>query len=325
MIRHIEHLLVAHDCVIMPGVGAVLAHRESARTDLAGGVLYAPARAFTFNPALRHNDGMLAASVARRECIPYEVAMARVEEASVQMREQLERQYALSLGRVGRIELVPDGGMRFVAGDVSGLSPDTMWLPQVDAAAFADNASASAPVTTHSVIRRISRRPRRLMLNVVKMAAAMALLVAVGITLITPVRIDNAQLASLGIGMTKTEEKPLVQMPGQASAPVVLVLERKPDAATPVDTAAYSAMRAAARAPKAFAKPTRSYCLVVASLDSEADARKFIARQDDSTLGVLNRDGRFRVYAAEASSQTELIELGRRIADRYPNSWVCRR
>ena len=50
---------MAHDCVIVPGLGAVLAHTLPARMDATGEKMLAPVRVFTFNPALNQNVGGL--------------------------------------------------------------------------------------------------------------------------------------------------------------------------------------------------------------------------------------------------------------------------
>ena len=144
VIRHIEFLLMQHDCVIVPGVGAVLAHRMSARFDESGERMLSPVRSFTFNPSLCHNDGMLAASIARAEGLSYEAA-ARILEAEVaEMRLRLDNDSRMVLGRVGTLLRNADGSMRFIVGTLHKHSPSTMWLPEVNLEAFAKAADGKA-------------------------------------------------------------------------------------------------------------------------------------------------------------------------------------
>ncbi len=324
VIRHIEFLLMQHDCVIVPGVGAVLAHRMSAGFDESGERMLSPVRAFTFNPSLCHNDGMLAASIARAEGLSYEAA-ARILEAEVaEMRLRLDNDSRMVLGRVGTLLRNADGSMRFIVGTLHKHSPSTMWLPEVNLEAFAKAENTDCTVA----VKRMNVRPRRILSKITKMAAAVTVLFAVGVALTTPIKVDNAQYASLGVeSISLRKSAPaLIESPGEAKAPVVLVLERHDDAATRVDTAAYSALRNAARV-KTPAAASGRYCLVVASLASEKEARQFMENSKDTSLGILVKDGRFRVYAAEGATIADVQAAASASgADRrFPDSWVCRR
>lgn len=325
LLRHIEHLLATHDCVTIPGVGAVLAHRERAVADTAAMRVLAPARAFTFNPALDHNDGLLASSVARAEGISYEAAAQRVEASAEAMRATLGRESRLQLGRIGALTRHSDGSLSFAPGRPDAISPATMWLPEVDLRAFACTQTAADTPRRSAATRSVRPGvPRRVAARALRAAAAVALLMAVGLTLITPLKVDNPRYASLGVEPTAAVAPASAsiadELPGRATAPVVLVLRQHADAATVVDTAAIAAARVASA-------PRRSYCLVVASLDSDSEAQRYLASQGDPSLRVLVSGDRYRVYAAEAATPEAVLAdaAARGITERYPSSWICRR
>lgn len=318
--KHIAHLIISHDCVIIPGIGAILAHREPASFGADGALLSAPVRAFTFNPVLNHNDGLLVSSVARAEGLSYEAAAQQVESATAQMRVSLDEQSSLSLGAVGALLRNNDGSLRFVPGDCAELSPATMWLPIVDLSVFAMQKSEEG--FREEVIRR-KAAPRRALSRIAKIAATFALIIAVGLTLMTPLKVENPQLASLSIdNFTPEANKSMLDIPGTASAPVVLVLERHADAVTVVDTTSYS------RHHRSYADmPAMNYCLVVASLASENEALRFVERCNDENLGILAKDGRYRVYAVQGVTVADVTAQARAcgIDKRYPDAWVCRK
>lgn len=325
--RHIEHLLIAHDCVILPGFGAVLSHTLPARMDATGERMLAPVRVFTFNPSLNHNDGALASSIARAESISYEAASARLESAIAAMRDKLEAESRLELGAVGTVFRNADGTLRFVPSSARTLTPAFMWLPEVDLSRFSDAVSRAEAPAVSRPRRRSPRRSARLTSRIMKVAATMALLFAVGLAIITPAKVDNPRHASLGVETFSPDAaaESIIDMPGQAVAPVVLVIERHSDAATPVDTAAYAAARNAAR--NRTVASARRYCLVVASLASELEARRFVEKSKDSSLGILVKDGRYRVYAAEGATVADVqaIASATGVESRYPSAWVCRK
>lgn len=319
---------MAHDCVIVPGLGAVLAHTLPARMDATGEKMLAPVRVFTFNPALNHNDGALAASVARAERIGYEAAASAVETAVADMRRRLDEEARLSLGSAGMLLRNADGSLRFVPASARELTPASMWLPEVNLTLFGGEKTVAAaePDTMENVVvaRRAHRRRARYTSRVVKMAATMALLFAVGLAIIKPASIDNPERASLGVeSLSPVARTSLIETPGQAVAPVVLVIERHSDAATPVDTAAYAAMRRAARGHVDSGR----YYMVVASLASELEARQFVENSKDPSLGILVKDGRYRVYAAQGASLADVNALAASngVNSRYPSAWVCRK
>lgn len=88
LIPHIEYLLQSHDCVIIPGLGAVLAHGIPAFYDESRGVWVAPRRAVAFNPELSRTDGLLAASVARRDSL-------NIESATTVVRNEVDKMLSL--------------------------------------------------------------------------------------------------------------------------------------------------------------------------------------------------------------------------------------
>lgn len=284
--------------------------------------MLAPQRVFTFNPALSHNDGVLASSIARAEGLSYAQASQILDAELPAMRRALEEDSRLSLGRIGTLMRNADGSMRFVAAPAIEMTPSFMWLPTVDLAGFAEVEEVAAPA---AAVARAGMRPRRVLGRVARMAAALSLFVAVGLALLHPRAIENPQQASLGVEMPKAQvASDIIEMPSEAKAPVILVLRNEADAATAVDTAAYAARRAEVKASAAAAK---RYCLVVASLGSEPEARRFVDSNKDVNLGILVKDGRYRVYAAEGSS---IADVSRKAAEselsaRFPSSWVCRK
>lgn len=69
------------------------------------------------------------------------------------------------------------------------------------------------------------------------------------------------------------------------------------------------------------------YCLVVASLPSRKLAEDYISKSSESNLSILEKDGRFRIYAltGETVSQTMSQAKMTGLMSRYPKAWVCRK
>lgn len=64
------------------------------------------------------------------------------------------------------------------------------------------------------------------------------------------------------------------------------------------------------------------YCLVIASLPTEESAQKYIRENGTLTLGILSKDGKYRVYAATGNTTNEAL-LGKSINGVSADAWVC--
>lgn len=335
VIRHSEYLLRSNDCVILPGLGAVLAHSESARLDEATGILMPPSRQFSFNSQLTHNDGLIASSVALSENIGYEAALQIVNEEIETMRHQLLADGELSLGHIGLLRADGDKTL-FEPYDASALTPGLIWLPALRTVKLSERIKAEKE-SSANIGRRRRMSP---VAKAARVAAAIAIAICLGFMISTPITTEDAQFASLAPETVKApshKAESLFARPGTATAPLVLILKRHEDAATTADTtakitaAAPTLKETSAESVKAaIAKPLRfdendRYCLVVASLATREEAERFITRNRKQQLGVLPKDGRYRVYAATGTTASGAQSAAAELADRYPDAWVCRR
>lgn len=76
-----------------------------------------------------------------------------------------------------------------------------------------------------------------------------------------------------------------------------------------------------------FGSTSGRYCLVVASLSSESEAKRYISERPGKGLNYFESDGRYRVYAAAGDDKAQLDRLKRdaRISGSYKGAWVARR
>ena len=140
---HIEYLLQRHDCVILPGMGAFIAEHHPACFDEESQIFLAPSTGISFNPAINHNDGMLATSISRREMVKFEEAKTILLSEIARIREILASEGEYPMGKVGTLTIDGSGNLGFLpplpklaaseAGrpsiDISGLTGYVMQSP----------------------------------------------------------------------------------------------------------------------------------------------------------------------------------------------------
>lgn len=77
---YIRPLLRKHSCVILPGFGAFVLQKTSARLDEAGNLL-PPGHTLRFNRLLNLDDGLLTAAISREEELDFEEAREKLAES----------------------------------------------------------------------------------------------------------------------------------------------------------------------------------------------------------------------------------------------------
>lgn len=341
VIRHTECLITAHDCVVFPGLGAVIAQYHNAAFE--DGRITAPYRSFMFNTALSHNDGLLISSVSRAEEISYELAERKVKAEIEAMRTQLESEGELSLGRIGRLEC-ENGVIGFYPYEHGLFSPTLASLPTLELKNIGELVAESA--ADEEVHAEEYRTHNSRWIRLGRIAASVAVALSLGFVLSTPLKYDpDTQMASLAPAVHKSTPKTVeqskltVKLPSLTSEnkevsgagikkeeDVVASRGTKVAESTPAEVKA-DVVKEAAVKPVTVKQTAGRYVYVVASLASRSEAEKFISRSSASGLSILEKDGRFRVYALSGNNSAELQKQARELGldTKYQGAWVCRR
>lgn len=308
--RHIDYLLMSGDRVALPGLGVLTAHGRQAAFDAACGRWMPPVRTFSFDPEC-DSTGIVALvqSYRRADGISADEAERRVREGLDGMSATLKSQGAVLLGNAGKLSLSRSGALSFEPSGAAWLSPSLMWLPSVTAAEIIVKPEREADDTLADgfdwglALRRAGR-----------VAAILLVSLAFGWMVMNNFNRDAAETQAT-FAPVKPQPESLIAMPGQAESTLVLVVNRHEDASVPVEE------------PAEAANPAEEYFLIVASLNTDAEARKFMARYPGHKLGILNKDGRYRVYAATGQTFAQAAEAMKRadIAETFESAWVCRK
>lgn len=322
-----------HDCVVVPGWGAFIAHYQSAHIDKERGVIVPPCRVVSFNSSVLHNDGLLASSIARREGVGYDAAVAMIASDVDILRHQLEAEGEIAVGRLGIFRKpAGDEPMVFQPAKSDALPSVYSGLSEVEAVPVALRAERASQ--RHDEILSAESRPGSFWYrSAVRIAASIALLIGLGIILSTPVTVDDEPLfASLSAsvsdggsycGYTAEDRRfaqelaiaiPQQEPVGESIAPgAEAAVEVVTDQNSVSDDADYTVRF----------DSNDSYCLVIASLPTRELADQYVAESQEPRLGILEQDGKYRIYAATGKTQAESRDAA--VMARYPDAWPCRR
>lgn len=327
VIRHIEYLVHRHDCVVLPKWGAFIADYQPACYDETLGLMYPPRRELSFSASVDYNDGLLASSIARKEAISFSQASRIVEEELSSMKHQLELDGELPLGKVGR----------FIRQDeVSAIFEPAEAQSKCGSAGF--EAFAIKPLLNKVKEEAISAgrieapkrgRLSRLGLRAIKAAAAVAVAVGISAVLLRPSFDRNDDMASIAPVMSqKSSQTSMVPSIGEEMTLNIRVPEENKEVAKSVQPTTEPSLAAGVvemSQPDIRLNASDRYCLVVASLQSMPLAEKFVKENASVNLGILAKDGKYRVYAATGNTTNEALKAkeSAEIGSRFADAWVC--
>jgi hypothetical protein len=345
-IRHIEYLVSTQSCVVIPGLGAILAHKQSAQISADAMSIIPPHRVYTFNGSLTQTDGLVERSIARSLDVTYERAAAIVASDVDTMRHQLAADHSVSLGRVGTLEQDAEGNVQFNAFSADALTPAANWLQPLNLSNAASAIGEKSESSEIEGVRRLSPITR-----FVRVASAAVVLAFIGFASSTPITIEDANYASVALPDVKVPTHQSQFVPSTAT-PQLDIIDNGAAFAEPVDTAARTAYQrmqkradaAEVAAPIAVAQATPApqkvqavarmndgdaYCIIVASVNNTDEANTYIAeakQKYNEDCALLNIDGRYRIYIATAPSAAAAhTAIANGVAKRHPGAWVCAR
>lgn len=306
---HIEYLLMSHNCVVAPGLGAFLVHETPARYDAEACSFMPPMRSLGFNQAVTINDGLLSESVARKEGVTLDAARLEIETTIASFRHQLELSGTMPVGNLGDMTL-SDGTMVFEPSDSSAVAMRYQGLVPLNIAPIVTESDTQDMMKAEPEVRVI-KIPVAL-----KLAASLIIaVVACGIFISTGKLMNNQQsnFASLDSGLRINVAS---DAPVTASDAISLSREIELNISVPVVMDEPAVLRNVAPQPD-------RYLLVVGSFPSMKSALRHI--NGDPSLAVMEMDDKYRVYASSASTMKEAAHKADSLRTDYPTVWVCRR
>ena len=111
---HIEYLLLRHDCVVVPGIGAFINIYQAPEFDTATGKITPMMREVRFNGAVRSDDGLLSNSYARKYQVSYREGAELLRQDIEMLRESILTDGETTLGHIGTLRMEEGGALRFI-------------------------------------------------------------------------------------------------------------------------------------------------------------------------------------------------------------------
>lgn len=349
--RHIESLVLRHNCVIVPGLGGFVTQYVPARFVEGENIFLPPCRTVGFNPRLTINDGLVVQSYMQAYDTSFPEAARIVDEDVRQLREAILREGGCDIKGIGRLSLNEAGDYDFEPCEAGVLSPDLYALDSCPAVPVAESKGRDGEETAARTKSRRTPLVRRteknytLSLNreLVNYAAAIVAAVVCYFLWATPATIAPAEegvnsASVLPQRAAKPAQPVSPKIQSAATKPEVADLEsNSAKATTATDAQELSSTSKATEDKAAPAAPTATegkaesskpgFAIVLASAITKRNAESYSAElQSDGVDGarVYTRGKMTRVvcgsYATREAAQAALRSHGG--DSRFAQAWV---
>lgn len=330
--------------MVVPGFGAFLcnyvgAHFDESRSDC----LLPPARYLAFNRMITDSDGLLVKSVARKKRISQAEAAEKLRDDVENLWRELDTRGELDFGRLGTFYRSRTGEPVFDAAPLHSINGSFYGLRPLNLTALSDlqsissqelNRVASDAAAEDSVAEenlppvKVLDAPVDWRAYATGVVASLAVVITAILFVVSPIRINHEVQEAAIAPIPKSDEisdvrsiEPIVsEMLINSAAEGVRFVET--DSVMLTDTELIDEQ---AKQPVASVRfnDDDSYCVVVASFPTKAQASRYLDQHSSKQLGIMEKDSKYRVYAATAATYGDAEK--ERAAVGMEDAWICRR
>jgi len=177
---YISDLLYRYDCVTVPGFGAFLTNRVSAKVHESTSTFYPPKKVLSFNEQLQSNDGLLANYIAEVEKIPYNNALRKVSKQVRSIKSYLIEGETIQFENIGELILNSDGKIVFDPSNHINYLTDAFGLGHYTSSAISREAYKETVEIIEATTPIVMTPEKRSNTNWLKYAAAAVLVLGLG-------------------------------------------------------------------------------------------------------------------------------------------------
>ncbi|MDR1200280.1 MAG: SPOR domain-containing protein [Tannerellaceae bacterium] len=297
IVSHLERLLMVQDFVTVPRLGGFVLQTVSASYRMNDHSFHPMHKEITFNPTIRHNDGLLVESYITKYSVDYQRAYRMLEDDVNEIKEILHNGMTVSLGAIGTFRNGREGEIIFRSNETNPFSTESYGLTsfhlktlhtlqrEEEEALLADEKKARRDIFYIPVNRKILR-------GIASVAAAITLFLIIS----TPVKDIDTQAYTASF------------------IPVEIV-----SASTLISSKPSMGIQASNNMP--------TYYVIVSSVNTNSQANVYLAGMDRSVFKRANKltgENKIRVYADKFSSREKADAYMAKLRKnpKYADAWI---
>ncbi len=320
-----------HNCVILPGIGAFLAHKVPASYNAKEQIFMPPHRELGFNPNITVDDALLLSEYVSAENISYDNAEKALKRDITSLRRVLSSKGVCCFGELGTFHMNINGKISFVPNDNAIDDPENYGLEPLSVSLLSQCKEKTIVIKRSDFSRYV--------------AVAAAIILA--FFFVTPVS-DSAYEQSMQASITQvtTKQSAPVKVATESemytispiddtvtenihTEPVEAVVTETVEQPVAVETIEETVIEEAAT-PQTVEKtkviePQKVYSIIVASSPNPQNAElaiKELTRKMHADYTVVVGGGRHRISIGDYNSMNDANEALSQIKSTFPDAWV---
>ena len=335
LIKYTSKLIAQHNCVIIPELGAFLAHSIPASYNAEDGLFMPPHRTMGFNPQITVDDALLLSEYIDEQQFTYEEAGKALRKDVAKLRHELSAKGIVRFGELGTFSMNVTGGISFDPAPNGIDDPYNFGFEPI-----------AMPLLSQIDKKDIVIKRRNF-----KKYASIAVAAVLTLFFISPIG-DNAYAPSLKAGFVAVETASTVSEPVNEavtinqceiepvadtvteniitkSQTVEPIIEAQPEQVVAVEVAEVPmAEPVVAEQPAkehAIIENENSFHIIVASTPNEEKAQlaiKELSAKMQAEYSVVKGNGRHRIAHSSYSSIDEANEALAQVKNTFPDAWV---
>lgn len=320
IIAHIEHLLLTHDCVIVPGLGGFVLQSVSASYSAEEHIFRPMRKDLLFNSTLKHQDGLLVESYMKKYAVAYQTAIEMVNQDVEVLLQRLHESGRMELGSVGSLHIGSEGQFIFTAAEENPLNVGAYGLPSFYLPPLSllkrDQDDLFTPTHKTDKENKTDAIYIRINKNILRVTAAVAAVVAFVLLISTPIRevppsTYTASFIPSGVTINKPTENANPDFVKETtSAESETIVENRLSESAPI-----------------VKKTGKTYYIIIGSFPNEELGKKFISQIDQSlspNVGYVAKGNKVRVYSDKFDNREEAESYlsALRQTDKHKDAWL---
>jgi hypothetical protein len=324
---HIERLLLANDCVVIPEVGGFVLHPCPAAYQPEVHRFSPPHKEIVFNPTLIHQDGLLPESYISMYGMTFSQAQTALKKDIAALRNQIDKAGEIYFEKIGYLKKGEDGKILFTPdldSSFLGLKPYGLYpfhLPPVTRRTTQEVVMAQTKSKTEpdNVVYLPVNRTLMRAVGVAVAAACLILFVSIPLKEVdrnsysasiipcemtsTSANISELQIDTIQGAETEIEVKEEIAVSNEITKPVVAEMKQAVQTVMLPDVKSETPP-----AMKAEVQNQKVYYAIIGSFIAEKQANQYmedIKMPELTEMGIVINDGRVRVYAGKFTERKE--------------------
>lgn len=335
--RHIEILLLKHDCVIVPGFGGFVAHHVSAQFDEADRTMLPPKKTVGFNQQLTMNDSLLVQSYIETYDYSYPEALRAINDEVAQLRGMIEEYGHFDINSVGRLSLNKDGKYEFEPVPAGILSPMLYGLSGVsttDTTTFLskEDTAPKKKTRTHNIYPIAEERERFVRISTSAIRRGMVACIVILMLMIIPLLNRSVNTHQLMSGIDTSFLTSLVGSNDNTPAPAKIHVTKEltpKKVVTMEHTQETSGNSTRTTAEQNTTGTKELYTVVLAARISQVNAEIYVNKlherglHDAKVIGEgKGRKIAYGIYGSREEAQAAKDKLS--VESEFENAWVTK-